>query len=80
MQPAPWVPSVVFLSMVCRVPTRDISNLLFRADSSSSADAAIVTPTSSECDESVTIHADPAVVSASLDSSPSVKKEKKETV
>ncbi|KAH7150069.1 RNA binding protein MSSP-2 [Dactylonectria estremocensis] len=42
---------------------------------SSSADETIATPASSECDESVTIHADTIVVTASLDSSPSVKKE-----
>ncbi|KAK7398425.1 hypothetical protein QQX98_012203 [Neonectria punicea] len=53
-----------------------------RTATSSSADETITTPTSSECDESVTIHADTIVVSASVDSSPSVKKEsslKKET-
>ncbi|RTE80758.1 hypothetical protein BHE90_004744 [Fusarium euwallaceae] len=47
---------------------------------SSSLDEAIATPTSSECDENVTIHADTIIANASLHSSPSVKKEiKKET-
>ncbi|KAI8685890.1 RRM domain-containing protein [Fusarium keratoplasticum] len=47
---------------------------------SSSLDEAIATPTSSECDENVTIHADTVIANASLHSSPSVKKEiKKET-
>ncbi|KAJ4328496.1 hypothetical protein N0V84_001012 [Fusarium piperis] len=47
---------------------------------SSSLDEAIATPTSSECDENVTIHADTVIVNASLHSSPSIKKEiKKET-
>ncbi|CAM1511579.1 Fc.00g090920.m01.CDS01 [Cosmosporella sp. VM-42] len=56
-------------------PQRGLSQTV----TSSSKDAAIVTPTSSECDGSVTIHADTAVVCASLDSSPSIKKEKKES-
>ncbi|KAF7561727.1 hypothetical protein G7046_g2429 [Stylonectria norvegica] len=47
----------------------------FQTATSSSTDAALSTPTSSECDENVTIHVNTAVVSASLDSSPSVKKE-----
>ncbi|KAF4994151.1 hypothetical protein FDECE_13227 [Fusarium decemcellulare] len=42
----------------------------------SSSDA-IATPTSSECDENITIHADTIVAQASFDSSPSVKKEMK---
>ncbi|KAM6521030.1 hypothetical protein FSOLCH5_005805 [Fusarium solani] len=47
---------------------------------SSSLDEAIATPTSSECDENVTIHADTVIANASLHSSPSVKKDiKKET-
>ncbi|KAK5998666.1 Sporulation-specific protein 5 [Cladobotryum mycophilum] len=48
---------------------------------STSTDATISTPTSSECDEGVTIHADPNVVVAvgneNLQSSPSIKKEVK---
>ncbi|KAH8735986.1 sporulation-specific protein [Ilyonectria robusta] len=83
MQPDPLGPTMVHCStMVCRVAIGAFSNRLTRTATSSSADEAIATPASSECDESVTIHADTIVVSASLDSSPSVKKEasvKKET-
>lgn len=83
MQPDPLGPTAVLFSMmVCRVAIGAFSNRLTRTATSSSADEAIATPASSECDESVTIHADTIVVSASLDSSPSVKKEasvKKET-
>lgn len=53
------------------------SNSFGRA--TTSADATISTPTTSECDESVTIRADPAVVAAAgkenIQLSPSVKKE-----
>lgn len=53
------------------------SNIFTRT--ATSTDATISTPTSSECDESVTIHADPANVVAAgkenLSSSPSAKKE-----
>lgn len=56
------------------------SDTLIRTAASSSLDEAIATPTSSECDENVTIHADTVIANASLHSSPSVKKEiKKET-
>lgn len=56
------------------------SDPLIRTAASSSLDEAIATPTSSECDENVTIHADTVIANASLHSSPSVKKEiKKET-
>ncbi|KPM44380.1 hypothetical protein AK830_g2172 [Neonectria ditissima] len=51
------------------------SGSLRGSQTATSADETITTPTSSECDESVTIHADTIVVSASVDSSPSVKKE-----
>ncbi|KAF4976400.1 hypothetical protein FZEAL_6930 [Fusarium zealandicum] len=44
---------------------------------SSSMEEAVTTPTSSECDENVTIHADTAVAHASFDSSPSVKRDAK---
>lgn len=37
-----------------------LSNFLYRAATSSSTDAAISTPTTSEFDEGTTIHADPA--------------------
>lgn len=53
------------------------SNSFARA--TTSADATISTPTTSECDESVTIRADPAVVAAAgkenIQQSPSAKKE-----
>lgn len=56
------------------------SDPLIRTAASSSLDEAIATPTSSECDENVTIHADTIIANASLHSSPSVKKEiKKDT-
>ncbi|KAM5348237.1 hypothetical protein ACJ41O_008061 [Fusarium nematophilum] len=45
---------------------------------SSSMDEAIATPTSSECDENITIHADAIGANASFNSSPSVKKEAKQ--
>lgn len=58
-------------------PGNEFSNLLSRTASSSTSDDAIVTPSRSECDENTTIHANTVTVNASLDSSPSVKKEYK---
>ncbi|KAJ4270304.1 hypothetical protein NW762_001983 [Fusarium torreyae] len=47
---------------------------------SSSTGGAVATPTSSECEESVTIHAEKVVASVSFDSSPSIKKEVKKEI
>ena len=57
-----------------------LSNLLYRAATSSSTDAAVSTPTTSEFDEGTTIHADPAAAAVvkkeNVPTSPSlVKKE-----
>ncbi|KAF5676440.1 sporulation-specific 5 [Fusarium heterosporum] len=47
---------------------------------SSSNNEVLATPTSSECDENVTVHADAIVVGASLNSSPSIKKDLKKDI
>ncbi|KAM0280764.1 hypothetical protein ACHAO9_011043 [Fusarium lateritium] len=46
----------------------------------SSTEDAVATPTSSECDENVTIHAETVVAGASLDSSPSIKKDNEKEI
>lgn len=59
------------------------TDLLFRTATSSSTDAAVSTPNSSEYDEGITIHADPAAVAVTVESvqlSPSAKQDaQKET-
>lgn len=64
--------------MLLHVVSSALSNYYTRTATVSSTDGAISTPSSSECDEGVTIHADPVIVavgSKSLQSSPLIKKE-----
>ena len=73
-------PSAAILSMFCLSKTCYLSNAMIRTADTPATSAAIVTPTSSECDESGTIHADTIVANASHNSSPSLKKEVKKDI